>query len=79
MFVHRTLSPFYLSAPVAPFDNVLQVSYNTAIAACDKLGDAEAAVRLLRQAREDDIVPDIFSYNSAISALCHNSLWQVSR
>ena len=53
------------------------MSYNTAIAACDKLRDAEAAVRLLQQARENDIVPDMFSYNTVISALSHSSLWQV--
>lgn len=56
---------------------VPKVSYNTAIAACDKLRDAEAAVRLLQQARENDIVPDLFSYNTVISALGHSSLWQV--
>ena len=53
------------------------MSYNTAIAACDKLSDANAAVRLLRQAREADIVPDVFSYNTVISALGHSSLWEV--
>lgn len=53
------------------------MSYNTAISACDKLRDADAAVRLLRQARENNIVPDVVSYNTVISALGHNSLWQV--
>ena len=57
----------------------VQVSYNTAISACDRLRDADAAVRLLRQARENDIVPDVVSYNSVISALGHNSLWQVRK
>ncbi|CAN0230848.1 unnamed protein product, partial [Ectocarpus sp. 8 AP-2014] len=33
-------------------------------------------VRLLRQAREDDVEPDVFSYNTAISALGHSSQWQ---
>ena len=63
----------FCPAPCAP----PQVSFNTAIAACDKLGDANAAVRLLRQAREADIVPDVFSYNTVISALGHSSLWEV--
>lgn len=57
---------------------IIQVSYNTAIAACDKLDDATTAVRLLREAREEGIEPDVFSYNTVISALGHSSLWEVN-
>lgn len=60
-----------------PSRTLPQVSYNTAIAACDKLGDAPAALRLLQQAKESSVDPDIFTYNSVISALGHSSLWQV--
>ena len=74
LFFHFTSVVYVLPAHCAPR---LQVSYNTAIAACDKLSDANAAVRLLRQAREANIVPDAFSYNSVISALGHSSLWEV--
>lgn len=54
-----------------------QVSYNTAIKACDKLSDAHYAIRLLREAKESSVVPDVFTYNSVISACGHRSLWQV--
>ena len=74
LFFHSLSVVYVLPAHYAPR---LQVSYNTAIAACDKLSDANAAVRLLRQAREANIVPDAFSYNSVISALGHSSLWEV--
>lgn len=59
-------------------DKIRQVSYNTAIAACDKLRDGGAAVQLLVEAGQKSLPLDIFSYNSVMSALGHSNMCEVT-
>lgn len=65
------------STPGAHRDKLRQVSYNTAIAACDKLRDGGAAVQLLVEAGQKSLPLDICSYNSVMSALGHSNMCEV--
>ena len=59
---------YVTSRPPAIVELVLaRVTYNTAITACGRIGQAKRAVELLTEIREAGLVPDAISFNSAIT------------
>ncbi|CAK0818429.1 unnamed protein product [Prorocentrum cordatum] len=45
-----------------------RVSYNTAITACDNLGQWQQVLVLFRELLEDKLKPDVISYSATVSA-----------
>ncbi|CAJ1362574.1 unnamed protein product, partial [Effrenium voratum] len=49
---------------------------NSALAVCGQVGEWQAVLALLREAKEVEVSPDIISYNLAMEAACNAQQWQ---